>query len=86
MKHNYKTYGTCTKVINFELNGDKVTNVEFVGGCPGNTEAVSRLVEGMTVSEINEKLAGIKCGRKPTSCPDQLSKAVNLAYEEENNA
>lgn len=73
---SYKTKGTCAREINFEVNGDKVTNVEFVSGCPGNLLGIQALVEGLTVDEIIEKFEGIGCGNRPTSCPDQFSKAL----------
>ncbi len=75
----YKTHGVCSSAIEFELDHDKVTNVHFVGGCSGNTQGVSRLVEGMDVHEAISRLEGIKCGFKPTSCPDQLAKALKEA-------
>lgn len=82
MKYSYKTNNTCAKVIEFNLNNNIVTDVKFLGGgCPGNLQAVPKLVEGMTVEEIQNKLSGIKCGIKGTSCADQLVKAVTEAYE-----
>lgn len=83
MKCSYKTQNTCCKLIEFDLNGDIVTNVQFLGGgCPGNLQALPKLVEGMTVKEIENKLSGITCGIRGTSCADQLSKAVTKSYEE----
>jgi len=79
MRFEYKTQGTCSQVIYFDINGDIISNVEFIGGCNGNLQAVSKLVEGMTVSKIEEKLAGIRCGNRSTSCADQLSQAVRMA-------
>lgn len=73
---NFKTNGVCSKEIKFEVDGNKVTNVQFVGGCSGNTQGVSRLLEGMDVNEAITRLEGIKCGFRPTSCPDQLSQAL----------
>lgn len=84
MKHIYKTEGTCSTQIEFELDGNRVHNVKFTGGCPGNLKAISILVEGMTVEEIKEKLLGVTCSFKNTSCTDQFAKAVIKAYEEEN--
>ena len=78
--YDYKTQGTCSQLISFDLDGDIVKNVSFVGGCNGNLTGVSRLVEGSTVDEIVNRLSGIKCGMKSTSCPDQLSKAVQAGY------
>ena len=82
MRYNYKTKNVCSQMISFDLDGDKVTNVEFLSGCPGNLKAISKLVDGMTVDEIEGKLLGNTCGRRPTSCADQLAKAVRAAYEQ----
>ena len=82
MQHSYKTRGVCSMQINFNLDGDVVSDVSFVGGCNGNLKAISKRVDGMTVSEIEEKLLGNTCGGKPTSCADQLAHAVRAAYEE----
>ena len=84
MRYSYKTSGTCASVIEFDIDGDVITNVKFTGGCNGNLKAISSLVEGMTVSQIEERVKGITCGWKSTSCSDQLSKAVRKAYEENN--
>lgn len=82
MRYSYQTVNTCAREIRFDLNGDIVTNVEFLGGgCPGNLQAVPKLVEGMSVSEIEEKIGGIICGRRGTSCAGELSKAVKAAYQ-----
>ena len=75
----YKTHGVCSSEINFELEDDKIKKVEFVGGCSGNTQGVARLVEGMKTEEAISRLEGIRCGRRPTSCPDQLAKALREA-------
>ena len=85
MKHTYKTQMVCSSKIDFELDGDVVKNVSFTGGCNGNLKAVSKLVEGHTVDYIESILGGNTCGFKPTSCADQLARAVRAAYEEENN-
>lgn len=82
--HAYHTKNTCSRLIEFDLEGDKVHNVSFTGGCNGNLKAVSTLVEGMSVGEIEEKLLGNTCGPRPTSCADQLALAVREAYEGEN--
>jgi len=82
MKYSYKTSGTCASNITFDIEGDVITNVQFTGGCNGNLKAISSLVEGMTVSQIEERVKGITCGWKTTSCSDQLSKAVRKAYDE----
>ena len=79
-QHTYKTSGTCSRRITFELDDEKrVHNVSFEGGCHGNLQGVSRLVEGMSAEEIISRCAGIKCGFKQTSCPDQLSRALTEA-------
>lgn len=86
MKYTYKTENTCSKEIEFELEGNVVKNVRFLGGgCPGNLQALPRLIEGMTVEEIEAKIGGVICGIKGTSCADQLAKAVRKAYEESKN-
>ena len=77
----YKTKGTCSREIQFDVTDGKLTNVKFIGGCAGNTQGVARLVEGMTPEEAVKKLAGIKCGFKPTSCPDQLACAIRENVE-----
>lgn len=76
----YKTKGVCARAIEFELDADhKVHNVNFVGGCSGNTQGIASLVEGMDAAEVIERLKGIRCGGKGTSCPDQLSNALTEA-------
>ena len=83
MKYTFKTENTCSKIIEVSLDGNIVTKVEFLGGgCPGNLQALPKLVEGMTVEEVEEKVGGITCGRRGTSCADQLAKAARKAYEE----
>ena len=72
----YHTKGTCSQEIEFEINDGRVRNVRFYGGCNGNLQGISRLVEGMDVQECIAKLKGIRCGFKETSCPDQLAKAL----------
>lgn len=78
--YDYRTEYTCSQLISLDLDGDVVHNISFMGGCNGNLKAISQLVEGWTVKEIEEKLSGITCGRRPTSCSDQLAKAVRRAY------
>lgn len=85
MSYRYKTRGTCSTMIDVELDGNIVKNVKFTGGCHGNLQAIPKLVEGLTVEQVEEKLTGISCGGRPTSCGDQLAKAVRAAYEAENN-
>lgn len=84
MRYSYKTKGTCSSVIEFDIDGDIITNVKFTGGCNGNLKAISSLVDGLSVSQIEERVKGITCGFKNTSCSDQLSTAVRKAYEELN--
>ncbi len=81
MRYTYKTKGTCSSQIEFDINGDVITNVAFTGGCNGNLKGICSLVDGLTVEQIETKLKGTKCGFKPTSCPDQLSIAVREAYK-----
>ncbi len=85
MKFTYKTRGTCASSITFDINGDIISNVSFTGGCNGNLKAVAKLVDGMTVNEIENALEGNSCGPRSTSCADQLAKAVRAAYEAEQN-
>ena len=82
MQYQYRTKGTCAVAIQFDLEGDKITNVVFHGGCNGNLKAISTLVDGMTVDEIEAKLKGNTCGFKSTSCADQLAIAVRKAMDE----
>jgi uncharacterized protein (TIGR03905 family) len=76
MQYEYKTKGTCSQKILFDVEDGKVKNVKFLGGCNGNLQGISSLVEGMDVDSVIQKLEGIRCGFKPTSCPDQLAKAL----------
>lgn len=86
MQYTYKTNNTCSKIIKFDLDDDIVTNVEFLGGgCPGNLQALPRLVEGMSVQEIKNRLGNIMCGFRDTSCANELVKAVCEAYEKNNH-
>ena len=77
----YRPMGVCSRQINVELDGDTIKSVEFVGGCAGNTMGISHLVKGMNVDEAIERMEGFRCGNKPTSCPDQLAKALRAAKE-----
>lgn len=78
--YDYLTQHTCSNVISLDLDGNTVHNIQFMGGCNGNLKAISMLLEGWTVEQIETKLSGILCGNRPTSCSDQLAKAVRLAY------
>jgi len=81
MHYSYRCKGTCSQIIEFDLDEDKVTNIKFMGGCPGNLKAISKLVDGWSVEKINQYLKGNTCGYKPTSCADQLAIAVKEAYD-----
>lgn len=78
--YEYKTKGTCSRKITVELDGKKIKHVAFEGGCAGNLSGISKLVEGMDIDFVIERFAGNVCGSKPTSCPDQLAKALQEAY------
>ncbi|MBO6116340.1 MAG: TIGR03905 family TSCPD domain-containing protein [Ruminococcus sp.] len=82
MDYVYRTEMVCAKEIHFHIEDDVITNISFVGGCNGNLKAISKLVDGWTVEQIEQKLSGNTCGVRPTSCADQLAKAVRTAYEE----
>lgn len=79
MKFEYKTKGTCSQKIFFEIEDRKVHNVEFLSGCNGNLQGIAKLVEGMDVDEVIARIDGIQCGAKATSCPDQLATALKQA-------
>ena len=76
MKYRYKTQGTCSQQIDFELENGILKNVQYYGGCNGNLKGIGRLVEGMPAEEVMRRLEGVRCGLKPTSCPDQLAVAL----------
>ena len=77
----YKTKGVCSREINFEVEDNKVKNVQFVGGCSGNTQGVARLIDGMDIDEAISRIEGIQCGFRPTSCPDQLAQALKQTQQ-----
>ncbi len=83
---DYRPKGVCPMNIHIDMDGDVIKHVEFLGGCSGNTQGVSRLVEGMKAEDAIARLEGIRCGRKPTSCPDQLAQALKLALSEQAQA
>lgn len=83
--YDYVTERTCSTVISLDLDGEVVRNISFMGGCNGNLKTIPILLEGWTVDAIEEKLTGIECGRRGTSCADQLAKAVRRAYEAQQN-
>ena len=84
--YDYKAENTCSQLISLDLDGNVVHNVRFTSGCSGNLKAIPLLIEGWTVEQIAEKLSGVLCGRRPTSCADQLARAVRAAYEAEQQA
>ena len=82
MKYRYKTVGTCSQQIDFELDDNNIlSNVQFYGGCNGNLKGIGKLVEGLSAQEVIKRLEGIPCGMKSTSCPDQLAVALKKVLE-----
>ena len=79
MHFTYKTKGTCSQMISFEVEDNKVKNVSFLGGCNGNLKGIAALVEGMDMDDVIARVEGVKCGMKSTSCPDQLAQALKAA-------
>ena len=82
MRYRYKTKGTCSTEISFDINGNVITDISFKNGCNGNQKMISKLVDGMSVDEIESKCLGNLCGTRGTSCADQLAKAVRAAANE----
>ena len=82
MEYSYKTRGTCSREIAFEIEDGKVKNVQFFGGCNGNLKGIGALVEGMEVAEVIRRVEGIRCGTKVTSCPDQLAQALKAVQND----
>ena len=76
MQYTFKTKGTCAQMISFDVEDNKLSNVQVYGGCNGNLKGIGKLVEGMDIDEVVARLEGIKCGMKQTSCPDQLAAAL----------
>lgn len=85
MVYQYQTHGTCSRIINIDVDGGIIRKVEFKGGCDGNLQGIAKLVEGMKITDVATRLEGILCGTKSTSCPDQLSKALRQIAEIENS-
>lgn len=86
MQYIYNTQGTCSKQIIVDVNDKNIIeNVKFIGGCNGNTKGISQLVKGENIDDVIEKLQGITCGFRPTSCPDQLATALKQIKKKENN-
>ena len=81
MQYEYKTKGTCSQRILFEIEENKLHNVQYIGGCNGNLKGIGSLVEGMDVDEVIARLEGTTCGFKSTSCPDQLAQALKQAKQ-----
>lgn len=81
MEYHYRTHGTCSQEIIIDLDGDTIRSVQFIGGCNGNTKGIGALVKGMKVDDVIQRCRGIRCGMKPTSCPDQLAQALLQAKE-----
>jgi len=79
MQYEYTTKGTCSRAILFEIEDNKLKNVQYIGGCNGNLKGIGSLVEGMDVDEVIARLEGTTCGGKPSSCPDQLAQALKEA-------
>ena len=86
MKFTYRPKGVCSQLMEIEIEGDKITAFQVMGGCDGNLKGISRLVEGIEVDEVIRRLEGVRCGRKSTSCPDQLAQALKLALQQGSEA
>lgn len=83
MEFTYRPRGVCSQLMEIEVEGDKIKHVKVTGGCSGNLQGISRLVEGMEINEAISRMEGIRCGFKPTSCPDQLARALKQCLEAE---
>ena len=81
MHYEYKPKGTCSQKMIFEIEDGRIENLEVIGGCPGNLLGISRIVKGKTLEEVIEAFEGVTCGRKPTSCPDQIAQALKQFNE-----
>jgi uncharacterized protein (TIGR03905 family) len=81
MRFTYKTTGVCSRSIEIEIENDTVVSAKFIGGCNGNTQGISKLVMGMKVDDVIERLSSISCNGRPSSCPDQLAQALKQAKE-----
>ncbi len=82
MTYTYRPRGVCSQLMQLEIEDDRLVNLQVLGGCSGNLRGISALVKGMPVDEVISRLSGIQCGRRPTSCPDQLAQALK-AYKAE---
>lgn len=76
MKYQYTPQGTCSRLIDIEMDGDRIADIRFTGGCHGNLQGIAAMARGLKAAEVIERLEGIRCGNKSTSCPDQLAKAL----------
>lgn len=81
MRYTYTPTGVCSREFEIDLDGNKIKSIKVIGGCPGNTIGLAKLLEGMDVNEAISKLKGIKCGMRSTSCPDQIAKALEKIIE-----
>ncbi len=81
MEYVFTTDNVCSKEIKLDIQDNKISNVEFIGGCNGNLKAIAKVVDGWTIEQVEENFKGITCGRRPTSCADQLVNAVKEAYQ-----
>lgn len=79
MQYTYRTKGTCSQMISFDVEDNKLKNVQFFGGCNGNLKGIAKLVEGMDIDDVIARVEGVTCGMKSTSCPDQLAQALKAA-------
>jgi len=86
MKFTYRPKGVCSQLMEIEVEEGRVTGFQVMGGCDGNLKGIARLVEGMEVEEVIRRLEGVRCGRKSTSCPDQLAQALKLSLQQAGNA
>ena len=82
MHFTYRTKGTCSQEILFDVDGKTVKNIEFIGGCNGNLKGISRLLKGMKAEDAIARMEGTTCGPRPTSCPDQIAKNLKKALAE----
>lgn len=84
MKYSYTPHGVCSRAIQLDVEDGVVNQVQFIGGCSGNTQGIAALVQGMPLDEVVKRLEGIRCGSRPTSCPDQLAKALKKSQRNSN--
>ena len=86
MRYKYEPKGTCSKLIEFTVEDGILKDVKYTAGCNGNLQGISKLVEGMRVEDVIDKLKGLSCGMKSTSCPDQLARALSVVIEKQKNS